>query len=324
MLPINRKSCMGMKLLVAGLMLVMLVAFSAGLLAAAKITIQTPSTVGAIPLLWLKEEGKLGEEFELEIIISPDHNRAITLISNNEIDMMVTGVNVGAKVFNKGIDIKMLNTNIWAIDYLLTNGFKAAGWEDLKGKTLSLPLKGGPLDFLVRYLMIENGVEPEEVELVYLPLANGAKTFQLGNLDAIVLPEPLVTITLAKSEDTYLSFDLQQEWARLHNGEDRLPFVGLFASGQFIRNNQELVEEIKTLYQEGVQWVHQNPEKAAQLASTYFNMPANIIKASFKRVNLNCYPGGEAFRLIESYFGEILKMYPEMIGGQLPNEQFYF
>ncbi len=313
------------KLVGAGLIMILLTGFSIGVTAAGEsITIQTPPTVGALPLLWMKEKAVLGGDIELEINISPDHNRAITLISNNEIDMMVTGVNVGAKVFNKGIDVKMLNTNIWAVDYLLTRGFRAENWAALKGKTLSIPLKGGPLDFLIRYLLTENGIAPEEVELLYLPLANGAQTFQLGKLDSIVLPEPLVTITLAKSEDAYLSLDLQKEWGKLHKGEDRLPFVGLFASGKFIRDNQELTEKIKVLYQQGVNWVHEYPEEAAQLAATYFGMPVGVIKASFARINLNCYPEGEAFGLIEAYFKEVLKMYPEMIGGQLPNERFYF
>ncbi|MFP4662730.1 MAG: ABC transporter substrate-binding protein [Halanaerobiales bacterium] len=289
-----------------------------------EITIQSPPTVGALPILWMIENGKLADRADISINISPDHQKATSLIAQGDIEMMVTGVNVGAKVFNRGIDVRLLNTNIWAIDYLLTQGFKAEQWSDLEGKTLSLPLKGGPLDFLARYFLIENGVNPEDVNLVYKPLNSGAKTFQLGNLDSIILPEPQVTISLKNTENAYLSMDLQQEWAKLHQGEDRIPFVGLFVRGDFAVDNSDLVEEFNTYYKEGVEWVHDNPEAAAQLAEEYFNIPAGVVQASFNRINLNIYPEGEAFMLIEMYFNEIMEMYPEMIGGKLPNELFYF
>ncbi|MFP4017253.1 MAG: ABC transporter substrate-binding protein [Halanaerobiales bacterium] len=289
-----------------------------------EIVIQSPPTVGALPILWMIENEKLADQADISIKISPDHQQATSLIATGDIEMMVTGVNVGAKVFNRGIDVRLLNTNIWAIDYLLTQGFKAEQWSDLEGKSLSLPLKGGPLDFLARYFLIENGVDPEKVNLVYKPLNSGAKTFQIGNLDSIILPEPQVTISLKNTENAYLSMDLQEEWAKLHNGEDRIPFVGLFVRGDFAADKRDLVENFNTYYKEGVEWVNNNPEEAAQLAEEYFNMPAGIVQASFSRINLNTYPEGEAFMLIEMFFSEILEMYPEMIGGKLPNELFYF
>ncbi len=180
-----------------------------------EVVIQTPPIPAALPLLRMQENGELDNFMNLNIKISPDHKRAISLISKKEIDFMVTGVNVGAKIYNKGIGVNMVNVNTWAIDYLLTNDFKANDWSDLKGKTLSLPLKGGPLDFLARYLLEQNGVDPEEVNLVYRPLPNGAKYFMSEQVDSIILPEPLVSVSLAKSEKANLSLDIQKEWGKL-------------------------------------------------------------------------------------------------------------
>lgn len=286
------------------------------------VVIQSPPVISALPLLWMEERGVL-EKAELEINLSPDHKRAIALISRGDIDMMVTGVNVGAKVYNKGIDISLLNTNVWGIDYLLTNGFKANNWKDLKGKTLSLPLKGGPLDFLARYFLNAEGIDIKEVNLVYRPITNGAQYFQAGKLDAIILPEPLVTVTLAKTKEAQLSLDIQKEWAKLNNGDSRIPFIGLFVNGKFARNNPELVRQINSYYKEGIDWVNENPDEAASLASKYFNMPAGVIKSALKRIKFSYYSKQESISLIENYFNEILKIYPEMIGGSLPDEKFY-
>lgn len=294
------------------------------ILADQTITIQSPRTVGVLPVLWMEENGIMGEDIKLDVTLDSNLQQMVPLIAKGDIDMMVTGVNVGAKVFNKGIDVRLLNTNIWAIDYLLTHGFKADDWEDLKGKELSLPLKGGPLDFLARYFLLENNVNPDKVDFIYNPLSSGAKLFQLGKLDSVILPEPLVTISLKKAKDAYLSIDLQKEWAKLHNGEDRIPYVGLFVRGDYADNNQQLTEEFNKYYKEGVKWVNNNPEEAAALAAEKFDMPAGIIKSSFDRVNLNCYPAAESYQLIDMYFDEIMEIYPEMIGGRKPNELFYF
>lgn len=289
-----------------------------------KIRVQTPTTVGALPVLWMAEEGVLGEDIEIDVKISADHNRAISLIAKNEIDMMLTGVNVGAKVFNKGINIKLLNANIWAIDYVLTNGFEADTWEDLQGKTLSLPLLGGPLDFLVRYFLDKEGIASEEINLVYKPLQNGARTFMMGKLDAILLPEPLVTKILSNNDKASLSINIQDEWAKHHNGDGRIPFVGLFVSNNFLEENQQLTDSFNDYYKIGVNWVNNNPEEAAELAAKYYGMPAQLILKSFNRVKLDCYPVLEENKLIERYFRDIMTLYPEMIGGKLPDESFYF
>lgn len=289
-----------------------------------RIIVQTPPTVGALPLIWLQEQGILADQVELEIRVSPDHQRGLALIAKKDIELLVTGVNVGAKAYNKGIDISLVNTHIWGIDYLLTNGFQAKSWSDLEGKVLSLPLMGGPLDFLTRYFLLNNGVDISDVEFVYTPSNNGARSFQLGQVDAIILPEPLVTITLKNYEQAVLSFDLQEEWAKLHNGDDRIPFVGLFAHGDFARDNRQLIECLKSYYQQGVDWVKANPAEASLLAEQYFNQPAAVVETSLARVNLNLYPAAEVQELIERYFSAIMQLYPEMIGGKLPDEKFYF
>lgn len=289
-----------------------------------EIILHSPPTVAVLPVLWMEENELLGADIDLTVKISPDLNRANALIAKGDIDLMITGVNVGAKIFNKGIDVKLMDASIWAIDYLLTRGVKIDSWPELKGMTLGLPLKGGPLDFLARYFLRENGVDPTELQLVYKPLANGARSFQLGQLDAIILPEPLLTVTLNKTDDVFLSLDLNEEWAKLHHGEGRIPYVGLFVSGKLVEQDPALVREINQLYKKGVNWVNNNPEKAAALGAKYFNMPAPVIKASFTRINLNCYPHEERNPLIELYFNEIMEIYPEMIGGKLPDESFYF
>ncbi len=311
------------KFLVITLLFLITLIISASAVQAVDIDVQAPTIPAALPFLWMQEEGKVPQAVDLNLNLSSDHQRGMSLISQNEIQFLITGSNVAANAYNRGIDIKMLNVNTWAIDYLLTNGFKAESWEDLKGKSLAIPLQGGPLDFLARYLMEKNGVNPEEVKIVYRALPGAAQYFMAGNLDAIILPEPLVTVTMAKNKDAVLSMDIQKEWAGV-NGDERIPFVGLFVNGEFSEEYPQFTEILNGLYKQGVEWVNENPEQAAALAAENFNMPAPILKKSMQRVNLNIYPEEQSRELVELYFSEILEIYPEMLGGSMIDEEFYY
>jgi len=292
--------------------------------AALEVNVQTPAVPGALPFLWMQEKIELPAALELNVKLSSDHQRGISLLAQNDIDFLITGTNVGANAYNRGVNLKMLNVNIWGIDYLLTNGFKAEKWNDLKDRDLAIPLQGGPLDFLARYLAEKNGLDPEkDLNLVYRALPGGAQLFMAEELDAVILPEPLVTVSLAKGENAVLSMDLQEEWAKIH-GDNRIPFVALFVNGEFSEKNPQFTDIINAYYKQGVDWVNNNPEAAAELASKHFGMPAPVLKQSMNRVNLNIFPDAESRKLTELYFGEMLKMYPELLGGSLPDEEFYY
>ena len=299
--------------------------FMAVLPAAAKeINVQAPAVPAALPFLWMQEEAELPAAVDLNINLSSDHQRGISLLAQNDIDFLITGTNVGANAYNRGVDLKMLNVNTWGIDYLLTNGFKAESWQDLKGKDLAIPLQGGPLDFLARYLAEKNGLDPEEdLNLVYRALPGGAQLFMAGDLDAIILPEPLVTVSLARGENAEMAMDIQKEWAKIH-GDQRIPFVALFANSNFTEEYPQFTDIINGYYKQGVDWVNNNPEAAAELASKHFEMPVPILKQSYSRVNLNIYSDAESRKLTELYFGEMLEMYPDLLGGSLPDEEFYY
>lgn len=227
-------------------------------------------------------------------------------------------------IYNRGLKIKLINVNTWAVDYLLTKDFKAENWQDLQGKSLVLPLQGGPLDFLTRYLAAENGVDPEkDLELIYRPLPGAARLFMAGKFDAIILPEPLAAVSLSKTEKAYLSLDIQKEWGKIH-GDPRIPFVALFANSEFSKKEAELTKMISSYYQKGVVWTNNNPQKAALLAAEHFSMPAALLEKSFERVELAVYSEQESRKLTELYFGELLKYFPELLGGTMPDEEFYY
>ncbi|MFW5999300.1 MAG: ABC transporter substrate-binding protein [Halanaerobiaceae bacterium] len=309
------------EIVLLGIILILLI--SGTVSAQQEITVNTPPVPASLPLLWAEEEGQTGD-MELKVKLSSDHSRNMNLLAEGEIDFAVTGSNVGAKFYNRGMDIKLLNINTWAVDYLLTRGFKAENWEDLKGHSLGVLVEGGPLDFLTRYFLKQNQIDSEEVEIINRPLPGAARHFIRGDMDSIILPEPQVTATMRQGEDVHLSLDIQEEWGEFHDGDERIPFVGLFVNGDFAAENPDMVEKLDELYARGVEWMKENPEAAARLAGEHFDQPASVMEEALQRVEIALYSEEETATLIERFFTPIVDMYPDMIGGQLPDEEFYY
>ena len=128
-------------ILIMILLLTLLTFASAGAEQVSKIRIQGPPTAGMLPLLWLDEQGSCQAGL-LWRSSFPQIISGISLLASSDPDLLVTGVNVGAKAYTRGIDLHLLNVNIWGIDYLLTAGFQADSWRDLEGRSLCLPLQG--------------------------------------------------------------------------------------------------------------------------------------------------------------------------------------
>ena len=66
---------------------------------------------------------------------------------------------------------------------------------------------------MARYFLHNHGVDLDQIDFAYLPSNNGARAFQLGRLDAIILPEPMVTITLNNYDQAVLSWIFKKNGA---------------------------------------------------------------------------------------------------------------
>src|SRR5690554_6392804 len=67
-----------------------------------ELNIQVPPVVSALPILWILENNMLYFDVDVSVGSSLDHQRNLSLLAQEEVDMIITGVNVGARAFNRG------------------------------------------------------------------------------------------------------------------------------------------------------------------------------------------------------------------------------
>jgi NitT/TauT family transport system substrate-binding protein len=78
-------------------------------------------------------------------------------------------------------------------------------------------------------------------------------------------------------------------------------------------------------YKQSIMWVNRNPKKAAKpiVAKNILNSK-RVAEISIPRCNMNFQTAAESKEIIEQYLSIFYSMNPDIIGGKIPDEGFYY
>jgi NitT/TauT family transport system substrate-binding protein len=99
-----------------------------------KIKVAGPFASVSHPIMHMIENDALkdiGINIEFVLWKNPDELRA--LILNGDIDFIALPTNVAANLYNKGVDIKLLNVSIWGILGMISRDPNLKSLKDFKG-----------------------------------------------------------------------------------------------------------------------------------------------------------------------------------------------
>ena len=197
---------------------------------------------------------------------------------------------------------------------------------DLKGKTLVAAGKGSTPEYALRYLLTQNGLDPDrdvtidwksEHSECVAALATGAATIAL-------LPQPFVTVAQTKIADLRMALDLSEEWDRLENGSALITGV-VAARKDFVDAHPGAVAAFLEAYAESVSWVNENPADAAELIAQYGILDAApVAEKALPYCNIVCLTGSEMKEKLSGYLQVLYEAEPASVGGALPEDEFYY
>lgn len=256
---------------------------------------------------------------------SPDELRA--RISSGQADISAVPTYVGSNLYNRGVDVKLLNTLVWGILYIVGPEDETAGWESLRGQTVHVPLKGDMPDLVFRYLLSKNQIDPEkDIKIEYV---SGTQELvglmAAGKAKYAVIPEHLATMAVQKVEGTAKIMSLQEEWAKATGKPARIPQAGILVSGELVKNQPELVESLQKQFQESVSYLNEQPGEAAEMIAKYQEgLTPAFIESLIPSLNLEFVSAKDAKEELEFFFTELSSLSPDIIGGKLPDDAFYY
>ena len=288
-----------------------------------------PTGIGASSLMEKNDAGETVNRYTFSVESAPDQVTAG--IVNGSLDMAAVPTNVASILYTKtegNVQVCALNT--YGVLYILENGDTVKSVADLKGKTLYATGQGSNPEYVLEYILTENGLSysidgsDADVKIQFMTSEELTAGMVSGSLDLCMLPVPAVTAVTVQNQDVRVALDLTEEWDNL-GGEGKLTQGCIVVRKEFADANPEAVKAFLTEYQASIDAVLADPAHAGELCEQYGIVPkAPIATKAIPSCNLCCVTGDEIRTVLEPFFQVMLDANPQSIGGKLPGDDFYF
>jgi NitT/TauT family transport system substrate-binding protein len=293
-------------------------------------TLKGPSALGMIKMIdSIKYHDRLytenGVKKGITIVILNEPLQVRKMMIDGTADFAILPMTTAAVLYNKGLDYKLAAVPIWGTFYLCGKDSTIKNWSNLRGRRIHLMAKGMTPDVLFRYLLKQNGLDPDkDVKLDYSFPTHTALTSAMaaGRVDIGVLTEPFVSMVLSKNKSLHALLDLNAEWKKACGTPiAETAFVG---NGKFMKNHPELTGKILRIYSKSTDWVNNNPDSAAFLTAKYGILAdSTVARVAIPRCNLKFVKASEVRKEVNDYLKIFYNMNPDITGGKIPDEKFY-
>ncbi len=296
-----------------------------------KLTIGGSPIMITVLLAYLSEQAKiqaLAQEVDFRLWKTHDQLRAEVVSS--QLQISATPTSLAANLYQRGVPLKLLNVLVWGVLNVWSEDKNISSWEDLRGKKVVIPFRGGLPAQLFFYLASENRLNIEqELDIQYTTDFTQAVQLLLARRgDAALLAEPAGTGAEIQGKNQGIPIstvlNLQEEWGKATGRQPRIPQAGTLALTSLIDQYPEVIETMQTELVNATTWVIQNPSEAATLGAKYLGLKAPVIEKSLARTPLEMVAAVEAREDLEFWFSRLMEQNPKLLGGKLPNAGFYY
>ena len=258
-------------------------------------------------------------------------------VLSGEADVALMPTNMAAILYNGGLDIKLVGTNSYGLLYLLSDVTNADDFSltDLRGKVLHTLGKGGTPEIVLKKVLESASIEYEESDIavegkVALKFHDDGKTIiaglKQGNVHYAILGEPAVSTSIVQVGGTLtIVCDMQEAWKLATDANASYPQTALVSKASLIESDKKLVNKIAKLTFEGsIALVQDAAPYIAELKAREATVPPTFGATGVARTNIDPQFGATAKADVEAYFTILKAFKPALIGGDLPDDNFYY
>lgn len=284
-----------------------------------------PTTMGLVNLLSMEKDGTASLDYDLQLYGAADE--IVPKLIKGELDMAAIPANLAATLYQKtngGIQVMAVNT--LGVLYVVEKGNTVHSFADLKGRTILSTGKGTTPEYVLRYLLKKNGLDPDkDVKIEYYSEASEV-TAQMAaaRKDAIaVLPQPYVTAAQMKDSGLRVVLDLTREWNKVC---DTQLITGVtVVRTEYAKQNPNVIAAFLTDYQKSVKAANEDIDGTAALCEEVGVVAkAAIAKKALPKCNIVYRNGQEMKKDISAYLQVLYDASPAAVGGKLPDDNFYY
>lgn len=282
-------------------------------------TLNGPTGMGMTKLLH-----DANKNYDVALYQSPDEMTG-KLISK-DLDIACVPSNLAAVLYNKTEqNINLLGVNTLGVLYIVEKGNEVSRLEDLRGKTILSSGQGSTPEYVINQLLVGAGLTPgQDVTIRYLASHTDViNALMAGESTIAVLPEPHVSIAESKDSGIRTAIDLNESWESQEGTQ--LPMGVIIARKDYVEANKKAVEAFLKDYEASVKFVNSNLEEAGKMmVETGLFEKAELAAKTIPNAHIVFIEGKAAQTDLESFYTILQGVNPKAIGGQLPDEAFYY
>ena len=285
-----------------------------------------PTGIGAMNLWAASDAGETKNTYH--ITMPGANDEVVAALSNGEADIAAVATNLAATLYNKtsgGVTVLAVNT--LGVLSMLSNGQEAAAVSDLKGKTIYAPGQGANPEYILRYVLNGNGLDPDkDVTLRFVGEGSELLTVWQSDPEAVILaPQPVATSILMQNENAKTLFDMTEEWDKIAGGDSTLMMGCVIVRNEFLQANPSAVELFLQEYAASIEKAQSDVEGTAALCEQYGLIPkAALAQKAIPSCGLTFVTGAEMKTGLSGYLQVMFDANPKSVGGALPGDNFYY
>ena len=226
----------------------------------------------------------------IEFNAGPDLVKAA---ATGQIDIGYCGTPPAVTGIAKGVPIKVVAAvNQEGSGIVAGNNTGIQRIEDLKGKTVAIPMKGSIQDVLLQMTLKEHGINPEDVNIIEMQVPLMPKALEAGRIDAFIAWEPYVSMAETKGYGHTILYS-KDIW------KDH-PCCVVIATDQFIKEHPDLLRKFLKVHIEATEYLNSHKEESATIVAKTIGTDPNIEKKAFQNIKFIAIP-------TESFINNVIK-----------------
>ncbi len=289
-------------------------------------SLKGPTSMGLVYLMEQAEKGEAANNYEFTMAASADE--LLPAMISGDLDIVLIPANVASVLYMKTEGgVSVIDINTLGVLYMVSGDSGIKGMDDLKGRTLYLTGKGTTPDYVLQYLLRENGLTTQDVTLEYKSEATEVAAILAKTPDAIgVLPQPFVTAACAQNEELSVVMDLTEQWNAVQKESGSRLVTGVtVVRNSFLEEYQDTVERFMEEHKASAAYANEHVEEAAELvaAAGIIEKAPTAVKA-MPACNITYMDGDDMKMALSGYLEVLFGQDAASVGGGLPGDEFYY
>ncbi len=266
------------------------------------VTVLVPNSTTSLPILQAAKHlpGMKVEIFE-------NHPQANAQFLGSEDLVLVTGLSVGMGMFNNEVPVKLINTNVTGLAYLVSCNKEINTFADLAGQEIYMPFEGSPMEETTQFFVEQAGLKyGEDVKPIYAPFDTSTALIKNGEDAIVAMPQPAAT-AMAAQPCGHLGASFYDTWNEITGDKDGYPQVGAFAKASFVEANPEWIKAFNDAVATAIGELQASPDPLINELAENFSFPAPVLVKAFLGTHFTVQSDKEMKDAVNHYYETIGK-----------------